>query len=142
MTSGALHSTKNSATLETGANDTKISWAFSENSNNCQIKRKFFLGGHHPLFCKFEPEFLFKRKARAKSKGLLTFFLWRSQCKHSILSKVCFLFLLQDPSRLSCRKVPLSHTVDLLRLVLSLTPQDSPDYSLTSGLAESIKFLL
>lgn len=48
----------------------------------------------------------------------------------------------QDPSRLSCRKVPLSHTVDLLRVVLSLTPQDSPDYSLTSGLAESIKFLL
>lgn len=38
--------------------------------------------------------------------------------------------------------VPLSHTVDLLRVVLSLTPEDSPDYSLTSGLTETIKFLL
>ncbi|RMX40875.1 hypothetical protein pdam_00012040, partial [Pocillopora damicornis] len=38
----------------------------------------------------------------------------------------------QDPSRLSRRMVPLSHTVDLLRVVLSLTPEDSPDYSLTS----------
>jgi len=48
----------------------------------------------------------------------------------------------QDPSKLLCRTVPLSHTVDLLRVVLSVTPEDSPDYSLTSGLAESIKFLL
>ncbi|KAJ7379956.1 Rab3 GTPase-activating protein non-catalytic subunit [Desmophyllum pertusum] len=48
----------------------------------------------------------------------------------------------QDPSRLLRRMVPLSHTVDLLRVVLSVTPEDSPDYSLTSGLAESIKFLL
>lgn len=48
----------------------------------------------------------------------------------------------QDPSRLSRRMVPLSHTVDLLRVVLSLTPEDSPDYSLTSGLTETIKFLL
>ncbi|XP_078349429.1 rab3 GTPase-activating protein non-catalytic subunit-like isoform X1 [Oculina patagonica] len=48
----------------------------------------------------------------------------------------------QDPSRLLRRMVPLSHTVDLLRVVLSLTPEDSPDYSLTSGLAESIKLLL
>ncbi|PFX27196.1 Rab3 GTPase-activating protein non-catalytic subunit [Stylophora pistillata] len=48
----------------------------------------------------------------------------------------------QDPSRLSRRMVPLSHTVDLLRMVLSLTPEESPDYSLTSGLTETIKFLL
>lgn len=48
----------------------------------------------------------------------------------------------QDPSRLSRRMVPLSHTMDLLRMVLSLTPEESPDYSLTSGLTETIKFLL
>lgn len=48
----------------------------------------------------------------------------------------------QDPTKLLCRTVPLSHTVDLLRVVLSVTPMDSPDYPLTSGLAESIKFLL
>lgn len=48
----------------------------------------------------------------------------------------------QDPSKLVCRTVPLSHTVDLLRLVSSITSHDSPDFPLTSGLAESIKFLL
>ena len=50
--------------------------------------------------------------------------------------------IFQDPTKLQCRTVPLSHTVDLLRVVLSVTPEDSPDYPLTSGLAESIKFLL
>ena len=48
----------------------------------------------------------------------------------------------QDPSKLVCRTVPLSHTVDLLRVVINVTPEESPDYPLTSGLAESIKFLL
>ncbi|XP_029189553.2 rab3 GTPase-activating protein non-catalytic subunit-like [Acropora millepora] len=48
----------------------------------------------------------------------------------------------QDPSKLACRTVALSHTVDLLRVVMSLTPEDSPDYPLTSELADSMKFLL
>ena len=48
----------------------------------------------------------------------------------------------QDPSKLVYRTVPLSHTVDLLRVVINVTPEESPDYPLTSGLAESIKFLL
>lgn len=48
----------------------------------------------------------------------------------------------QDPSKVACRTVALSHTVDLLRVVMSLTPEDSPDYPLTSELADSMKFLL
>ena len=60
----------------------------------------------------------------------------------SCLTRYLLFCCFQDPSKLVCRKVPLSHTVDLLRVVINVTPEESADYPLTSGLAESIKFLL
>lgn len=47
----------------------------------------------------------------------------------------------QDPSKLGCRSVPVSRTVDLLIKLLTLLPEQSPNYGLASSLAETIKFL-
>ena len=67
--------------------------------------------------------------------------LWRYIACHASVTLTICVHSLQDPSKLVCRSVPVSHTIDLLSMLLTLLPQQSPNYGLASSLAETVKFL-